>query len=95
MYFPVIDTEVLYILVSVKLHIGNDMDEDHNVCDLLYYSTGTWWNCDDATITHYSGYPMNVYDNLSIDNEQKKGKIVIIDGSDRIVSMLYIKNIYS
>ena len=27
--------EVLYILVSIKLHIGNDMDKGHYVCDVL------------------------------------------------------------
>ena len=87
---PVIDDEVLYIIVSVKLHIGNDMDKGHYVCDLLECNTGTWFNCYDATINQYSGYPMNVYDNLSIENEQKKGKKNILDGSDRIVSILYI-----
>ena len=49
--------------------------------------------CDDATITKYSGYPNNIYDNLSIDNEQKKGICFIMGGSDRIVSMLYINKI--
>ena len=39
--------EVLYILASIKLHIGNDMDKGHYVCDLLDHNTGTWWNCDD------------------------------------------------
>ena len=77
MYFLVIDAEVLYIIVSIKLHIGNDMDKGHYVCDVLDYNTGTWWDCDDAKITQYSGYPMNVYDNLSIDNEQKKGKMLL------------------
>ena len=72
MFFPDRHPEVLYILVSIKLHIGNDIDMGHCVCDVLYYNTGTWWNCDDATITKYSGYPKNVYDSSSIDNEQKK-----------------------
>ena len=27
--------EVLYILVSIKIHIGNDMDKGHYVCDVL------------------------------------------------------------
>ena len=66
--------EVLYILVSIKLHIANDMDKGHYVCDLLDYNTGTCWNCDDETRTQYPGYPMNVYNDLSIDKEQKKGK---------------------
>ena len=34
--------EVLYILASVKLHIGIDMDQGHYVCDVLDYNTGTW-----------------------------------------------------
>ena len=74
MYFPVIDARVPHIIFSIKLHIGNDMDKDHYVCHVLDYTIGTWWNCDDSTITQHSGYTMNVYDNLSIDNEQKKGK---------------------
>ena len=74
MYFPGIDAEVLYIIVSVNLHIGNGMDKGHYVCDILDYNTGTWWNCDDAIITQYSIYPMNLSDHLYIDNDQKKGK---------------------
>ena len=66
--------EVLYILVSVKLNIGNDMDKGHYVFDVLDYNTGTWWNCDDETITQYPGYPMNVYNDLSIDKKPKRGK---------------------
>ena len=34
--------EVLYIIVSVNLNIGNDMDKGHYVCDVLDYNTGTW-----------------------------------------------------
>ena len=45
--------EVLYIIVSIKLHIGNDMDKCHYVCYVLDYNTVTWWNCDDETITQY------------------------------------------
>ena len=89
MSFPYKYAEVLYILVSIKLHIDNDMDKGHYVCDVLDYSTGTWWNYDDDTITQYLGYPMNVYDDLSID-KTKKGKRVCMDVSDSIVSMLYI-----
>ena len=74
MYFPVIYAEVLYIPVSIKLHICNDMNKGHYVCDVLEYTTGTWWNCDIARITKYLVYPMNVYGNLSIDNKPKKGK---------------------
>ena len=65
--------EVVYILVFIKMHIGNDMNSGHYICDVLYYNTGTWWNCDDGTITKYSGYPDNVYDNSSKRNEPKDG----------------------
>ena len=53
MSFPDIDAEVLYILLSIKLNMGNVMDKGHYVYDVLDYNTGTWWNCDDATITKY------------------------------------------
>ena len=81
---------VLYILVSIKPNIGNDMDQGHYACDVLDYNTGTWWNCDDKKITQYQGYPMNVYNYLSSDKKQKKVRIKNMDGSDRIVSMVYI-----
>ena len=90
MFFPD-NPEVIYILVSIKLHIGNDMDKVHYVCDVLDYNTGTWWNCDDKRITQYPGYPMNVYNDLSIDKKHKRGKKIGMDGSDRIVSILYIR----
>ena len=59
--------DVLYIVVSIKLRIGNDMDKGHYLCDILYYNTGTWWNFDDEKITQYLGYPMNLYNDLSSD----------------------------
>ena len=65
------------------------MDKGCYICGVLEYNTVTWWNFDDATIIQYSGYPMYLYDNLWIYIEQKRGK-VILDGSDRIVSMIYI-----
>ena len=61
------NVEVLYIIFSIKINIGKDMDKGHYVCDVLDYNTGIWWNCDDETITQYPGYPMNVYNDLSID----------------------------
>ena len=67
------------------------MDKGHYVCYLLYYNTGTWWNFDDETIAQYPVYPMNVYDDLSIDKKQNKKGEMCMDGSDRIVSMIYIK----
>ena len=67
MYFPDKHPEVLYIIFSIYPHIGNDMDKGHYVCEILNYNTGTWWNCDDDTITRYSGYPFNAYNDLSID----------------------------
>ena len=91
MSFTGIDSEVLYIIVSIKLHIGKDMDKGYYVCDVLDRNTGTWRNCDDDTITQYPGYPINAYDELLIDHNEKNRKIVCMDGSDRIVSMLYIK----
>ena len=82
---------MLYILVSIQIDIVNDRDKVHYVCDLLDCNTETWWNCDDETITQNPGYPMNVYDDLSIDKKQnKKGKKMCMNESDRIVSMLYI-----
>ena len=91
MYFPVTKAEVLYIIFYINIHIGNYMYKGHYVCDILEYNTVTWCIYDDDTITKYSVYPMNVYDNLSIDKKPKKWKEVIMGGSDRIVSMLYIK----
>ena len=84
--------EVLYILVCIKLHIGNDRDKGHHVCDVLDYNTGTWWNYDDEKITQYPGYPMNVYNDLSSDNNNNKVKRKDMDGSDRIMSIIYIRN---
>ena len=94
MSFPDKHPEVIYIFVSIKLHIGNDMNKGRYFCDVLDYNTGTWWNCDDETITQYPGYPSNVYDDLSIDNLKKRGKMCM-NGSDIIVSMLYIKQKHS
>ena len=73
-----------------------DKEKGNYVCDVLEYSTGTRWNCDDAKITQCPVYPMNVYNDLSSDKKQKIGKRQDMDGSARIVSMIYIrKDIFS
>ena len=91
MSFPGIETEVLYILVYININIDNDIDKDHYIYDVLDYNIGKWWNYDDATITKYSEFPNNVYNNLSNDLKHIKRKNVVLDGSDRIVSMLYVE----
>ena len=67
------------------------MDQGHYICDVLDYSTGTWWKCDDEIVTKYPGYPMNVYNEVSSDKKHKKGKRHDMDGSEIIVSMIYIR----
>ena len=52
------------------------MNKGHYVCDVLDYNTVTWWNFDGETITQYPGYPMNVYNDLSIDNNNKMEKSI-------------------
>ena len=42
MYFSDKHPEVLYILVFIQIHIGNDMDKGHYVYDVLDYNTGAW-----------------------------------------------------
>ena len=54
------DPKVICVLVSIKFHIGNDLDQGHYLCDVLDYNTGTWWKCDDEIVIEYPGYPMNV-----------------------------------
>ena len=65
MYFPGKHAALIYILVSINIHIGYDKYSVHYICGVLDYKKGTWWNFDDDIITKYSGYPKNVYDNLS------------------------------
>ena len=65
------NTEVIYVIVSIKYHIINDLDQGHYVCDVLDYNTGTWWKCDDEIVTKYPGYLMNVYNEVSSDKKKK------------------------
>ena len=83
--------EAVYIIVSVNLYIGNYISIVHYVYAVLDCNTGTWWNCYDGKINHYSGYTVYVYDNVSNENEQKKGGECNMNVSDSILSMLYIK----
>ena len=69
--------EVIFIMTSINIHVGKDMDICHYVCYLLYYNTGTWCRFDDEIITNYSGYPESFCNYLSHENEQKKMKIIL------------------
>ena len=53
------------------------MDQGHYICDILDYSTGTWWKCDDEIITKYPGCPMKVYNEFSSDKNIKMVKDMI------------------
>ena len=66
--------EVVYILVSINICVGTDMDSGPYICEVLYNNTETCCRFDDDTITNYSGYLENVYYDLSHENEQKRGK---------------------
>ena len=80
---------MIYVLVSIKYHIDNELDQGHYVCDVLDYNNGTWWKCDDEIVTKYPRYPMNVYNEVS--NAYKKGKRHNMDGSKMIISMINIR----
>ena len=82
------------MMVSINFHVGKYMDSGLYVCDLLYYNTWTCRRCDYDITTNYSGYPENFYDDLSHENEQNRDNY-IVNGSDMIVSMLYIKETLS
>ena len=60
--FSGINDEVVYIIVSIKIHVGQDMDSGQYYCGVLDYNTGTWWRFVDYKITNFRGYPENVYD---------------------------------
>ena len=77
--FPGIDSELLYMIVSIKLYIGKDTDKSHYVCDALDYKIVTLWNWYDDTINQYPGYPINVYGELLIDMKPKKLEIIVYE----------------
>ena len=72
MYFSGSYDGVVYIMVSIKFHVGKYMDSGHYVCDVLDYNTGTWCKCDYDIIPNYSGYPENLYNDLSKMNQKKE-----------------------
>ena len=76
MSFPGKHDELVDTIVSIKTCVGKYMDSGHYVYDVLDYNTVTWCNYDDDTITSFSGYPENVFDDLSNENE-KKGKYLL------------------
>ena len=39
--------EAVYIILSINIRVGKDMDSGPYLCDVFDYSTGTWWNCED------------------------------------------------
>ena len=61
-------------MVSIKIHVGKYMDSGHYVCDVFHYSTVTWWNFDDDTITNYSGI-RRMFTMIYQMNMNKKGEI--------------------
>ena len=55
------------------------MDSGHYVSYVFYYEKETWWRRDNYIIPNHSGYPENIYDDLSHENKQKRGKLLWMD----------------
>ena len=72
MYFSDGNDEVVYILVSINIHVVQEMDSGHYYCDVLNYSTITMWRCYDDRIPNYTGYVENSHDELPQENEQNQ-----------------------
>ena len=52
MSFAGSDDEVVYIISSIKINVGQYMDGCNYYFDVLDYNTGPWWRCDDDKITN-------------------------------------------
>ena len=79
MYYSVKQGDEFYTLVAIKVHISKYIYSGHYSCDKLDYKLGKRCNCDDEKITNYSGYPQNVYDNVSNENRKKECFILWVD----------------
>ena len=62
--------------------------------EILEFYTGIWWWCDDDNITQFRGIPENIYSVAPYPTKGKKAKKNVMKGSDKIVSILYIKICY-
>ena len=64
-------------MVSIKIHEGNKMYAGHYYYYELDYTTVTWWECDDDNILKFSGYPDNIYDELSHEDIYQYKKVLM------------------
>ena len=68
------------------------MSSGHYQCDKLYFNTGLWWRCYDDSKIKLIGSPYNMHSDASDQRTEKKKKMM--KGSDNIVSMLCIKEVF-
>ena len=38
--------DIVYILVVINIHKGNNTDSGNYYCEILDFKTVTWWRCD-------------------------------------------------
>ena len=58
---PSSNENISYTLVSLIKHDGDSLDFGHYVSDIFDSITGTWWHCDDDSITQISDLPKGFY----------------------------------
>ena len=60
-------------MLSIKIHVGKDMDTFHYYSDVLDHNTGIWWRCENGKMMDLRGYLDDVDDELLHEKEQNQG----------------------
>ncbi|EJK51774.1 hypothetical protein THAOC_29026, partial [Thalassiosira oceanica] len=59
---PSLSSDVTYVLCAVQNHLGTTPHGGHYVAEVMDWTTGVWWECNDESVTRMPDGPSASYD---------------------------------
>ena len=92
---PSSDSDVSYVLCAVQNHLGTTPHGGHYVAEVMDWTTGVWWECNDESVTRMADGPSASYDLAGEDgDEDGGGGRAGVKGSSDAYNLFYVERGY-
>ena len=92
---PSSTSDVSYVLCAVQNHLGTTPHGGHYVAEVMDWTTGVWWECNDESVTRMPDGPSASYDPAEDgDGDDGGGGRVGVKGSSDAYNLFYVERGY-
>ena len=92
---PSSNSDVSYVLCAVQNHLGTTPHGGHYVAEVMDWTTGVWWECNDESVTRMVDGPSASYDPAEEDGDEGGGgRRAGVKGSSDAYNLFYVEQGY-